>query len=148
MCKYITYSPKLSEARLAFKYLSNQSTNTKGLCHMVFPPFPFYSNDNYTSGKSTLHYPIFLSSCLAHAFPSIWNVPRIPIPFYLCLLISHLSFKLKDATSSRIPSPVLLAGNAPLSFPPSEISYFIIWFRYGVVYAKRSVCNMWQCGWY
>lgn len=146
MCKYITYSPKLSEARLAFKYLSNQSTDTKGLCWMVIPPPPFYSDDNYTASKSTLQYPI----CL-HAFSCFFlnlKCPSIPIPFYFCLLISYLSFKVKGATSSRIPSPILLAGNAPLSFPLSEISYFIIWFRYGVVYAKRSVFNMWQCGWY
>lgn len=146
MCKYITYPPKLSEARLAFKYLSNQSRDTKGLCHMVFPPSPFYSNDNRRQIYTSL-------SCLSIFMPcSCFSLslkcPPIPIPFYFCLLISPLSFKMKDATSSRIPSPILPAGNAPLSFPPSEISYFITWFWYGVVYAKRSVFNMWQCGWY
>lgn len=74
-CKYITYFQKSKEAGLAFNYLINQSTDTKGLCHMVFPPSVLCSNNYYTADKNYISFYFF-------AFPSAWNAPPIPSSFY------------------------------------------------------------------
>lgn len=104
-CKYITYCQKSKEAELAFNYLINRSTDTKGLCHMVSPPSVFCSNDYYTADKNYIS--LYLS-----AFPSTWNAPPSPSPFYSAFWLPARSRT--NATSSRVP-PVLPPGNEFLS---------------------------------
>lgn len=132
-CKYITYFQISKEAGLAFNYLINWSADTKGLCHMVFPPSVFFSNDyaadkNYTS--------LYLS-----AFPSTWNAPPIPSPFYSAFRLPARSRT--NATSSIVP-PVLPPGNESLSSVFWD--QFVIWARHGAGYVKSLVFNLWQCG--
>lgn len=92
-CKYITYFQKSKEAGLGFNYLINQSIDTKGLCHIIFPPSVFCSNGYYAADKNYISLSLSLVLCLVPTFFS--TGVSLPSPPH-SILISYMSFKVKD----------------------------------------------------
>lgn len=124
MCKYITYSPKLSEARLAFKYLSNQSTDTKGLI-WSFHHLPS-STLMTTIPQANLHSPSHLPSALLLLLPQSEMSPT-PSPThctspsdFICAsrsrMLPPLEFLLKFSQLEMHLSPFHLLRSVTLLF--------------------------------
>ena len=94
--------------------------------------------------KTTFHSLISLALCLSPVFSSSWDVPLIP-PH--STLLSDFLYVLQGQ-GKMLPSLAYVQfSQLEMSLSLlSEISYFIIWVRCVMDYAKSLVFNLWQCG--